>query len=654
MVKNKISARLASLLKQSVWNRRFAKYVVGSLVVIIVLGAIGASITVPKARRAYAAAQQARTDIMHVEQLVKDNEFDLAADQLRAAKVQLSIVNAELNSLRWMRSLPYVGRQWFAARQVTVAGLQMLNAGVDGMDFVHSALGPILGDPDVSLSTLTAEQKRSVLEKIVQSPPVLQGVASNLALAQLAVEQVSDRHLLGPLQEVVEPLKKELPRVVEAVERAEQLADVIPAIVGYPEQKTYLFLLQNNNELRPTGGFIGTYGVLTLKDAEVVRFYTDNIYNLDETVRGKGLNTKPWQLRYYSDPIRSEWFMRDGNWAADFPQASEDSLGLYRLQGGREQVQGVIATDPVAIAELIRLTGDITVRGLTFTPENLDDLLEQEVGFAFQYRGVSLEDRKNVIGDLGDILLERLLALPQERWAEALGVLGELLDQKHFLIYATDEKLQEKILAEPWSGSIAPVVGNDYFYLVDANMASKKTDQAIERSIEYKVTKEGDRYVATAAITYQHGGISPKQVNRITRYRSYSRLYVPAGSELIGIDGYHRESRTPDGRGPIDTQDEFGARVFGFFLHVEPGETMTVTVKYYLPESVSLAIADGVYTINVQKQPGTRAHGLTVDLDFGKNLTPALLRDQVTLSQAKRIVWSFDLNQDRKFSAQIE
>src|SRR3989338_3598117 len=45
--------------------------------------------------------------------------------------------------------------------------------------------------------------------------------------------------------------------------------------------KKYLVLFQNSSELRPTGGFPGTYAVATFKDGRLDWFLVDDVYNLD-------------------------------------------------------------------------------------------------------------------------------------------------------------------------------------------------------------------------------------------------------------------------------------------------------------------------------------------------------------------------------------
>jgi hypothetical protein len=47
------------------------------------------------------------------------------------------------------------------------------------------------------------------------------------------------------------------------------------------EVRTFLILFQNNLELRPGGGFIGSFGILKVKDGTVVEFSTHDTANFD-------------------------------------------------------------------------------------------------------------------------------------------------------------------------------------------------------------------------------------------------------------------------------------------------------------------------------------------------------------------------------------
>ncbi|MGH7246431.1 MAG: DUF4012 domain-containing protein, partial [Candidatus Levyibacteriota bacterium] len=48
--------------------------------------------------------------------------------------------------------------------------------------------------------------------------------------------------------------------------------DVYPSVFGFDKKKTYLVLLQNNMELRPGGGFIGSYAVVSVDKGKILPF----------------------------------------------------------------------------------------------------------------------------------------------------------------------------------------------------------------------------------------------------------------------------------------------------------------------------------------------------------------------------------------------
>ena len=56
---------------------------------------------------------------------------------------------------------------------------------------------------------------------------------------------------------------------------------MIPEIAGFNSEKTYLLLFQNNLELRPSGGYLGNFGIIKVKDGSPVSFeiHDTNIFD---------------------------------------------------------------------------------------------------------------------------------------------------------------------------------------------------------------------------------------------------------------------------------------------------------------------------------------------------------------------------------------
>jgi hypothetical protein len=196
---------------------------------------------------------------------------------------------------------------------------------------------------------------------------------------------------------------------------------------------------------------------------------------------------------------------------------------------------------------------------------------------------------------------------------------------KQFFVYHTKTDVQKVLVRAGWSGAISvPLAVSDVQMVVDANVASLKSDPAVQRTIRYEMTKDvnGNR-IGRTSITYKHTG---KFDWKTSRYRTYTRLYVPLGSELIRVTGALKDDRTQnpnDESGAPDISSELGMSVFGAFIAIEPGATGTLTFEYKLADTVRSAIASRAYTLRVLKQGGAQNHALTLDLDFGKNVLHA-------------------------------
>ena len=192
-------------------------------------------------------------------------------------------------------------------------------------------------------------------------------------------------------------------------------------------------------------------------------------------------------------------------------------------------------------------------------------------------------------------------------------------------------------------------VAADSLMVVDANLASLKTDIVVDRSIVYTLSPASDGYVAKVTIKYKNrGGFSWKT----TRYRNYVRVFVPAGSELVASSGAMLNDKILDPQrlpSQIDVIDELGRRSFGAFVSVEPGETRQLEISYRLPALVATRIKLGSYSLYVQKQPGLVAVPLTIDLDFGKKVTVASPPELPARFGDNKYSFSTDLRLDRQF-----
>lgn len=403
---------------------------------------------------------------------------------------------------------------------------------------------------------------------------------------------------------------------------APDIFSYIPTMLGFSSPKTYLVLFLNNTELRPGGGFIGSYAVIKMEHGIPHVLKVEGTEILDRQAPAAWQSTPPTPIQQYLGVDR--WYFRDSNWSPDFAESSKQGLEFYEIEGGLESanIDAVIGITPTVLERLIDITGPLVVNGITFTSENLIETLEYEVEIGFVQKGITRENRKDLISDVLHELLRKTESHAITNISVYLPTMVQLLNEKQVIVYNKDIGLQQVFEKEGWTGSIEQA-SLDYLTWIDANLGALKTDHAIERDIAYELRKTAEQqYVGTATMTYQHNGTFDW---RTTRYLSYARVYVPIGATLVSVDTTLQSEKTSIPLNTVDQGEELGKQWFGFFISVEPGQTKRVAVQYMLPESLAQQItAKKEYNILVQKQIGTTNLGLTLDIQFDTNIENAV------------------------------
>ncbi len=424
------------------------------------------------------------------------------------------------------------------------------------------------------------------------------------------------------------------------------LFDLMPTFLGFSEPQTYLVLLLNNTELRPGGGFIGTYATVRVDEGNVEILALDGTENLDRGAPKEWRIPAPAPMTEYLGVDR--WYFRDSNWSPDFRTDAERAIKFYAAEGGTAatEIDGVIGVTPTVLEELLRVVGPVTVEGITFTGDNVTEVLEYQVEYAYAEQGIAVEDRKKIIKPL---LLSVLQKAKDSGFAEYAGYLHlaeSLAREKHILFYHTDAEDQAILESQQWAGRME-ATEDDYLLWVDANLAALKTDHALVRRLQYEISgKEGSRYKARAIMRYRHTGNFDW---RTSRYITYARIFVPEGSELLGVEGVLKSGAriTTD---KVDTGVEDGKQWFGTMFSIEPQQVKELAFSYLLPESIGQGEE---YSLLVQKQLGSRNHTLTLDLDFATLLRTAEPSESEEEWYDGVYRYTTDLTVDREFSVSL-
>jgi hypothetical protein len=449
--------------------------------------------------------------------------------------------------------------------------------------------------------------------------------------ARSAFERVRPEDVPEKQRDMFLSMKEKLPVIATALEGFNGNSDLARELLGANGPRLYLFLFQNNAELRPTGGFIGSYGLLEVKNGHIGKLFVDGIFNPDGQLRENIVPPTPIQK------ISTAWSLHDSNWWPDFPTSAEKAIYFYEKTGG-PTVDGVITLTPTVIRELLRLTGPIDMPdyGVTIDADNFTQVVQEEVEEKYDR---DLNQPKKILSDMAPIMLDRLFSLRSAAGLATLAdTLSRSLDGKQVLLYSRNSGVESLIDKAGWSGRML-TTPRDYLSVIHTNLNGFKTDAVIRESIVHIATVQADGSVLdTVRITRKHtGGSTPYDwFNRVNS--DYLRVYVPEGSELVSASGqtyefpkapvdydalgFRRdedvkrdEGTTKIDKGGTRVSVETGKTVFGNWVYVSPGESVTVEYTYKLPFRVAPQAADPAsYSVLFQKQSGTEGSTLRSQL----------------------------------------
>lgn len=476
--------------------------------------------------------------------------------------------------------LPQVGERSAGLLVLVSASGDVLSAVRD----VCEALEPMLRAGDKGASP------GSALMVLGASREHLRAATQRLRSAQAQLAAVDSQALDDSTRALYGALRKHLPALTA---RLALLAE-LPALLGYDGPRTYLVLGQNSEELRPTGGFIGTAGVLTFDRGSLVkRWYGSSVFlNSPPDL----LVTPPEPLGRYMDA--AYWRLWEANWWPDYPSSARQARYFFDLV--RDQpLAGVIAIDQEFVGLLLEITGPIELPeyGEVVTAANVRERMDYYTHF------VSARDegtRKGFISSLFSVLVERLGTESELRYRELALMFDRALRDQHILVWAEDERNQQALAALGWDGRMLSTPG-DYLFPVSANLSANKINREVEQDVGYEVRQEGDgRLVARARLRLRNKRpTADPGPYRTADYRDFLRVFVPAGSEPVSAEGFDAEA---------EFGHECGRAVFSGLVIVPPGQERRIELNYRLPAG----LRSSTYSLLVQKQPGVPAYPVSV------------------------------------------
>ena len=395
--------------------------------------------------------------------------------------------------------------------------------------------------------------------------------------------------------------------------------DLLTVALGLGEEQTYLILAQNSDELRPSGGYISTYGWMVIRNGRIGGYDYSATTSTSPTPpassAGMPFDIPDWWLQF-REPLYAAW---DGSWSPDFPTTAEMAMWYYNAGNNpHTPVTGTIAIDIVGFEMILNALGSVTVPGYNVTVNSTN------------FRNVIYDIRASGAGDAPH---KRFLAALYKQifddWQSAddvetngalLGALLQSLQEEHIMLHFSDAALNESIEQIGWSGSQGAGIDTDYLMVVDANLGNKSNHSVIRQmTYDADISASGAvqsrisvSYDYPASLADNDPAVDPEHHGPLD-YRTLLQVIGPANSTLAA-------SANPNLRFSVAKQPEHTLLATSLMVPYDQGQRVQYT--YTTPGIVETFGPYQRYRLHIDKQPGTVREAISVQLSLPSGASP--------------------------------
>lgn len=462
-----------------------------------------------------------------------------------------------------------------------------------------------------------------------------------LSIIQAKIENLELNNFADNEQKKIAQAQKEIKTLRKKIAKLQQADPLLPHLLGIGDKKNYLVLIQDNLELRPTGGFIQAVALITVDEGVIIDTQIFDVYELDQKLAANLV--PPSEIKTFLGEER--WFLRDSNWDASFPSVAKRASWFVK-EIINQQIDGVIGLNYHLVKNLLKQVGPIYLDD--YQQEITDKNLFERLIFYSAEQGQKDLGKQTYQVAIFESLLNKLSTLDETKVLSVVNSLFNSLEEKQTLVTLSTESLQSDLEKLDWSGRIIDPdcpsqFTSDYclvdsFYQVDANVGINKVNSQINRSIDHQISFRQEKIESTRTIVYKNN--SRSEVWPLGEYKNYIRFYFnsQATFEKLELDGQLISKEST-----INYIDH-GRQVVGVPVTISPGQTRKVVFEYSLSQPKEEKYS---YLLFDQKQPGIKEKTIDFIVEHSPELHPKLIapkaqvEDQMILFNKERDSHSF-------------
>ena len=295
-------------------------------------------------------SREALTSLVEGQNSIKNLDLRSAAENFQKAKINFEIARREFSKLNPVTKalatrIPKKGKNIQASLNLLDAGQSIAEAGEN----LSSAVSSILDD-----IKFTKNITQQSLDRLFLLRASLDLVLPKIAEAKEDMNSIDLERLNSINKNAVYSAQRTLPDIEEKLQNLSTITDASLHVLGYDYWQRYLVLFENSNEMRATGGFIGSYALMDVDKGKIVNAEVPPGGSYDLQGSLLALVESPGPLHM----INPVWQFQDSNWWPDF-SISAKKIGWFYEKSQGPSVNGVIAITSNMMEEILKIVGPI-------------------------------------------------------------------------------------------------------------------------------------------------------------------------------------------------------------------------------------------------------------------------------------------------------
>lgn len=331
-------------------GRQRFKVAVSAVVLFVLLGSIGTWLAV-RAVSIKAELQAASDLIPQLKQEILASDAVSAAGTVEKLHAHTSSARHAVEDPVWMLAsgLPWIGSNLSAVTEVARSADDVTRLGLTPLVDVYQSL---------DWNNLLPSDLGANLDPLKKAAPRVASSAYAVQASSKRLEAIDTSQLLPEVAEPIKRAAQELDQAAEALNSAADATGIGPTMLGAAGPRTYLLMIQNNAEIRASGGIPGALAVLVLDKGKLSLAAQSSAGDIG--IMSPTLPVDPQQQHIYTTRLGK--YMQDVNLTPDFPTAASTAQDMWQRKTG-QRVDGVISVDPVVLSYILQATGPVSLSG---------------------------------------------------------------------------------------------------------------------------------------------------------------------------------------------------------------------------------------------------------------------------------------------------